>query len=969
MRQFFFGSLLRTVLFITLIAALPALGIVLFTGIEHNRNAMQRAKTVAAQTVKTVAQAQNTLTTSTQAMLETLGQTRLGQRSLDDLYSFFSLMDGMHPAYSDIFAVGEEGYVLAAGHKLKEQLAVKDRQYFNRALASNSMVAGEVTFSRLGRGPTIHFAQRFSDVEGAPLILVAGIRLDYYNTLLQEIQLDQEVQLYITDMRGCIAFSTPEKLGGLNFISKDIQAAIARSPEAGGVITLESQRSNQIIIYQRLYLAGSNLPYLQVILTVPEKSLFENASTLLMRDIMFLCIAFVVMGTIAFVLVIQALKPVKRVVETAIRYGKGQYDLQPVLAGENHEIAELTSAMNDMANAIQKRETDLIQARNTAETAGKSKSEFLANMSHEIRTPMNAIIGMAYVALKGDLSTQQRNYLTKIHTASSELLRVINDILELSKIDAGKMGMERITFTLRDIFAENQYRFIKVAQSKDIALSFVIAPNIPRTLEGDPLRFGQVLGQLLDNALKFTDSGSVAVSAELVEMTQTGVTLSVRVADTGKGMTPAQVAKMMDEAGTNIHTPMEKTPGSTGLGLLLCKRLITIMGGKLHVESEIGHGTVCNFTVPLGTKIHQRSAVSHTLENIRILVLDDDAASLQFLQELLQDFGMKVSIDANPARALQTIKEADMAGNPFHLAMVDWRMPGQDGIEVTRTIKSGMQLTAPPAVLMLSSYGWEGITLQAEQVGVDVFLHKPLNESVLLDTIMNLLTTIGMRPPVSGETQTEPESTNSLKGLRILLVEDNEINQQIAKEILDDGGLQVTLAGNGQAALDLFDFTAAEAPFDLLLTDLQMPVLDGFETARKLRGANVPWAFDLPILAMTAHSKDAEFQACLDAGMDDYVGKPIAVAELFKTLHYWVPPVAIKDEKTRIALQELLKALSLGAPEKILTVFTEVEAMLIPHLHEGRARKLRTYIEGREWDKAAAFLRRQDRVMRFMDKG
>ncbi len=969
MRTIFSDSFFRTAVCIIAAAVLPAVGIVAFTGFERNAVAVRRAEKNALHIVRTVSQVQNTIAASAKVLLTTLAQMDPVRRQEADLSRLFERLDEAHPAYADIFVANESGTIVAAQNTPPDRMQVNDRLYFSRALDEHYFAAGTVTFSRLAGMPLFHFGYRISAPDGSPMVLAAGVRLDYYSHLFSRFTVPPDARLYLADIYGTPAFAMPQLAGTEQKTPEHVWSAAQKMEKREGTFYLNAPAGNMLVAYSRLFLDGDTDPYMLALLVIPADTLLAEANALLRRDMLIFGAALAAMLVLAVNLVRTLLyAPAREMLRAARRYAGGDYTYQPQTAVAGRELAELGTSLGMMARSLERRENDLIAARDSAERAGKAKGEFLANMSHEIRTPMNAIIGMAYLSLKGELTSQQRGYMSKIHEAGSELLRVINDILELSKLDAGKLGMESITFALRDIFAENQRRFSPLARKKGLALHFSVDPGVPRNVVGDPLRLGQVVGHLVDNAVRYTEKGVVRVVCSCEATDPVNVLLRIVVTDTGRGMPAGQVAALERLFAGDSPLLPEKAQGGSGggLGLFLAHRLVSMMGGVLSVESEPGKGTETAFSVRLGTRPSSRASSVKMLHNIRVLAVDDDSVSLAFLNELLDTFGMRVTVEERAKEALARIREANAEDDPFHLVVLDWRMPVLDGVELTRHIKTHMELARPPAIIMLSAYGWGGIAIQAEQAGVDAFLHKPINESVLLDTIMNLLQLqgAGLLPAETG--QEEVETGDSLSGLRVLVVEDNSVNQQVAQEILADAGIAVTLADNGQKALELFETGAEEPPFDLVLMDLQMPVLDGFQTTRLLRSLDAPWAKDLPVIAMTAHSKSSEAAACLEAGLNDHVGKPISVDELFGALLRWRAPRPVEEERTRAMFAELYAGLLRG--ESGLSLLTAgMEKQIEAHLYAGRAQALQNLLRTGKLHEAAAFLKRLNRVLRFMD--
>ncbi|KAA0598036.1 response regulator [Azospirillum lipoferum] len=597
-----------------------------------------------------------------------------------------------------------------------------------------------------------------------------------------------------------------------------------------------------------------------------------------------------------------------------------EYTASPMLADGKvegavvvfHEIAERKRA-----------EAAMQRARLAAEAASRAKSEFLANMSHEIRTPMNAILGLIHLLQQTDLTDRQADYVQKVRVSAQSLLGILNDILDFSKVEAGKLELERADFRLDDLLQTLAVIIGSAAQEKDIDVLFSVAPDVPLDLIGDPLRLQQILINLAGNAIKFTESGEVVVSVGVRSLSDGNAVLDFAVRDTGIGIAPEQRDRIF-QAFSQGDSSTTRRFGGTGLGLAICARLVRLMNGTMDVESEPGKGSVFRFQAEFGRRPAETgrqtgrgtgiaalggpgSQPRPVPRDLTVLVVDDNATAREVLSAIATAFGWTVTACADGRSAIAELERAAAGGHGYDVVLMDWKMPGMDGIEAARRIRADVH-AGTPMIIVISGYGRERMGARFEEAGISGFLVKPVTASTLLDAVTVAYVQNGLG--VAGYGQSGPDAgvhplpfpvpapsrgglsgpawdaSRALHGRRLLLADDNAISRQVACEILERAGASVTAASTGREAVE--SVRMAERPFDAVLLDVQMPDMDGFAATAAIRA--LPGGRQLPILAMTASALPEDRQRCLDNGMDAHVPKPLDLPQLFATLARWIGP-------------------------------------------------------------------------------
>lgn len=721
----------------------------------------------------------------------------------------------------------------------------------------------------------------------------------------------------------------------------------ARIEDGNGIVRIRESDDSAVTKEKRYFVKSSVLQNSKWVISI--------FSPLTETDIRSRQTAFAALATVTFLILLfmyfQQTRKRRREKE------ESQHALQLAhqeLEEKHGELEILNAHLQSQSEKLKLTVSELERAKVEADSANLAKSEFLASMSHEIRTPMSAILGLTHLTLKTELTAKQRNYLANVDGAATALLGVLNNILDFSKIEAGKLPIEHIAFDLREIFNNISAILALSAEGKGIELIFQISPALPTDLIGDPLRLGQVLLNLVNNAIKFTEQGEVVVSVEGTPLPQNRIGLRFSIKDTGIGIS-AQQMRGLFQSFSQADQSTTRRYGGTGLGLAISKKLTEAMGGKIEVESIFGQGSNFSFSAELEYAAESAVLINKSMPDLpgkRVLVVDDNSTVRETLTSLLEACSMRVVSVASGTSATQLLNDGTARGEmSFDLILLDYKMPVMDGVETARWIKEN--LSHPPKIVMMTPYGSDDTVLQGGQTGVDALVSKPIEPSALLAILLKLIDN-----NATEETGTQPDDRLSnipdVKGLRILVAEDNEINQHLVREILESAGIVCEIVANGRDAVR--SALKHSANYDLILMDLEMPGMDGLDATRKIRKHAKR---HIPIIALTAYAMEQDRQRCLKAGIDRHLTKPVNPERLIHEISHWARlglddtmplPTAMTEGKTDA--RDANTGTPLFEPEKVNALIIDIDALLATNNMgaEKLTLQLRDVLEGHGFD-------------------
>ena len=952
MKEFFTANIRRLVMLAVFLSAVPLLVILLYSGLERYAEVQADVERRSLLSVQSIADRQMMITENTLVLLSSLRKaSSLKSYSPQDDSALFRAILTRYPLFENIFVFLPSGGVVSSGKSFSSTMNIAKSPLFATALQSAGPCALAAASPFSGRHSMQYVVPLTDAHDKIYAYLGAELQLRFFDSIFagQPIPLDAVVHL-INNEGFLTLSSTPappvrpgKAMPGLLWDSVRHATAVT-----GTVAYVNDNGSRRIAAYHRLSITGMVFPYLYVVMDIPESAAKALPLSLVRRD------ALLLAGSVLFALIAGLLlcykgfaRPVRTLLDMAEKLSRGELGAR--LAHKESlqgAFADLGDEFNAMAESLEQRSAALEKEREEAVRSSTAKSEFLANMSHEIRTPMNAIIGMTHLVAKTGLPPVQKSQVDKIHAAADDLLLLINNILDFSKIEAGKMQAENIPFHMGRLLNAVRGSASARAREEGIRLVTNIPSDTPPQLTGDPTRLAQALSILLAETMRHCHKHPVELHC-LTERLE-NKRLMLHFFFTVQGVSLDET--VVHELGRCLqgHGASVAKLDNRELSLMLAGSILRLLGGSAAITNW-EHGFRATGTADLGLPDRYVEDQVLRFDGERTLVLDGNAAARASIVSLLERYNLRVEESAEQEQAVRLLRQADRNDNPFAMVIVEMPPESVDPILYLEKLKHGSGLAHPPLLILSTAQDTTKLSSLLHDSGIDAFLPRPVNESLLVDTLSGLLRARDEQDP--GDLA-EEQMQHNFNGLQVLLVEDNAVNREIAQEVLRGAGITIFEAKNGQEALQLCK--QRPLPYDLVLMDLEMPVMDGMTATRHLREREKLSPWRLPIIAMTAHNGVDEVAACLEAGMNDHTVKPIILSQLFATLRRWQPPNAEERDQAVRILHQIRDIMILSHPRD--PQLSPLMESLVPYLHEGRSEALRVALKKQDLDAAITML-------------